>query len=61
MFGEKETPRESSEPPQVTFSAGWHCLRINWKDWLVPDSLVPGNPYIIWISIALNSKYMEHF
>jgi hypothetical protein len=28
---------------------------------LVPDSLVPGNPYIIWISIALNSKYMEHF
>jgi hypothetical protein len=28
---------------------------------LVPDSLVPGNPYILWISIALNSKYMDTF
>jgi hypothetical protein len=27
---------------------------------LVPIGYVPGNPYIIWISIALNSKDMDY-
>jgi hypothetical protein len=27
---------------------------------LVPTGYVPGNPYIIWISIALNSKDMDY-
>jgi hypothetical protein len=28
---------------------------------IVPDSLVPGNPYNLWISIGLNAKNMETF
>jgi hypothetical protein len=28
---------------------------------LVPDSLVPGNPYNLWISIGVNDKYMDNF
>jgi hypothetical protein len=28
---------------------------------LLPDSVVPGNPYSLWISIGLNAKKMEHF
>jgi hypothetical protein len=28
---------------------------------LVPDSLVPGNPYNLWISIGVNDKHMDTF
>jgi hypothetical protein len=28
---------------------------------LVPDSLVPGNPYSLWISIGINDKHMDNF
>jgi hypothetical protein len=29
--------------------------------YLVPDSLVPGNPYNLWISIGVNDKNMDTF
>jgi hypothetical protein len=28
---------------------------------LVPDSLVTGNPYNLWISIGVNDKHMDTF